>query len=131
MRLAFTMMYVDDVPKTADVWVKGLGLELVYLHDDEVYAELRAGEATLAFARVEFGRSHFPNGQLDDYFERPVGRTEIGFETDRIHEVFSCAQSAGFEVVTPPTERPWGQWIGFMRDPNGILVELSTPMSEE
>jgi catechol 2,3-dioxygenase-like lactoylglutathione lyase family enzyme len=30
--------------------------------------------------------------------------------------------------VVGPLEKPWGQVVAWVRDPNGILVELATPM---
>jgi uncharacterized glyoxalase superfamily protein PhnB len=36
--------------------------------------------------------------------------------------------SAGAVEVKRPTQKPWGQSVGYVRDPNGFLVEICTPM---
>ena len=37
-------------------------------------------------------------------------------------------RAAGATPVKPPERRPWGQVVGFVRDPDGFLVEICTPV---
>jgi uncharacterized glyoxalase superfamily protein PhnB len=41
---------------------------------------------------------------------------------------FSKALKAGATLVAPLADKPWGQTIGYVRDPNGILIEISSEM---
>jgi len=38
------------------------------------------------------------------------------------------AVDAGAVSVVAPDARPWGQVVAYVRDLNGVLVELCTPM---
>ena len=38
------------------------------------------------------------------------------------------ALKAGAASVTPPETKPWGQTVAYVRDNNGFLVELCTPL---
>ena len=131
MRFAYTILYVEDVPATAKAWTEAFALQIAYLHDDGIYAELSTGETTLAFAEVGFGRSHFDDAATQALFDRPPARFEVGLETEAIHAAYAHAVAAGFIGVLAPAQRPWGQWVGFLRDANGILVELSSPIPTE
>jgi uncharacterized glyoxalase superfamily protein PhnB len=35
----------------------------------------------------------------------------------------------GAEPVTPPQTKPWGQDVAYVRDPDGNLVEIASPVS--
>jgi uncharacterized glyoxalase superfamily protein PhnB len=38
------------------------------------------------------------------------------------------AVSAGAVAFRDPEQKPWGQRVAYVREPNGILVELRTPV---
>jgi lactoylglutathione lyase len=38
------------------------------------------------------------------------------------------AVAAGAQLVREPVEKPWGQTVAYVRDPNGTLVELGEPV---
>ncbi|MBO6896680.1 MAG: hypothetical protein JJ868_04820 [Shimia sp.] len=42
---------------------------------------------------------------------------------------FERALAAGCAPVSKPNEVPWGQTISYVRDLNGCLVEIATPMN--
>jgi uncharacterized glyoxalase superfamily protein PhnB len=35
---------------------------------------------------------------------------------------------AGAILVAPPKQKPWGQTVAYVRDIDGFLIELCTPM---
>ena len=39
------------------------------------------------------------------------------------------AVDAGANLYAEPVEKPWGQTVAYLRDPNGILIELATPVA--
>ena len=55
---------------------------------------------------------------------------EMAFVTENIAEDFKRAIDAGAHEFEGITEKPWGQKVGYLRDINGILIELCTPISE-
>lgn len=128
MKLGYTIVYVDDVPATLALWERAFGLERRFLHEDGGYGELATGTTTLSFAEREFGRSHFTDPTTRAMFDGPPARFELGLLTENVPAAYARALAAGMTAVVPPTEKPWGQTVGWVRDPEGILVELATPM---
>ena len=129
MKLGYTILYVDDVPATLAAWQKAFGLALAYEHEDGIYGELATGETTLSFAETEFGRGHFQDADTRAMFDRPPSRFEIGLVTEDVQSAYAQATAAGMTAINPPLEKPWGQTVAWVRDPNGILVELASPVS--
>ena len=56
----------------------------------------------------------------------PTTGTRIGFRVDSIDEVVTILSKIGAEVVTPPTDSPWGR-RAVVKDLDGHFVELVTP----
>lgn len=128
MKLGYTILYVDDVPATIASWEAAFGLSRAYLHEEGIYGELSTGETTLSFAAREFGRSHFTDPETRALFDGRPALFEIGLLTPDVAGAYARATAAGMTAVGAPIEKPWGQVVAWVRDPNGILVELATPM---
>jgi putative ABC transport system permease protein len=56
---------------------------------------------------------------------KPPGE-EIAFEVEDVPAAHARALAAGGMEVMAPREKPWGQVVSYLRDPNGALVELCT-----
>jgi len=56
----------------------------------------------------------------------PTTGTRIGFRVDSVDEVVTILSKIGAEVVTPPTDSPWGR-RAVVKDLDGHFVELVTP----
>jgi catechol 2,3-dioxygenase-like lactoylglutathione lyase family enzyme len=48
----------------------------------------------------------------------------VSVEVDDVDEAHEKAVSAGFEIVHPLTNEPWGVRRFFVRDPNGFVVNV-------
>lgn len=131
MKYGHTIVYVSDVPATLAIWRRAFGLEQRYLHDDDSYGELETGATVLAFAELEFGRGHFSDARTRAMFDGQPARFELSFTVDDVQGAFDKAVAAGMEAVVTPVEKPWGQVVGWVRDPEGVLVELGSPMDLE
>jgi catechol 2,3-dioxygenase-like lactoylglutathione lyase family enzyme len=129
MKFGYTILYVDNVPATLATWQAAFGLALAFAHEDAIYGELATGETTLSFAETEFGRGHFDDEDTRAMFDRLPSRFEIGLVTDDVQSAYAKATAAGMTAVNPPQNKPWGQTVAWVRDPNGILVELASPMA--
>ena len=123
MRFRYTILYVDDVAGTLDFFERAFGLDRAMLHEGGDYGELDTGPTVLAFSSRalmrELGKSP---GTVDA--ASPV--FEIAFETDDVAGAIERATGAGAELVQGAERMPWGQTVGYVRDPNGYLVELCT-----
>nr|WP_310793712.1 VOC family protein [Flavobacterium lindanitolerans] len=52
----------------------------------------------------------------------------MGFTTENVEETILKAVNAGATVVENPKTKPWGQIVAYLRDLDGFLIEICTPM---
>ncbi|NQX93074.1 MAG: VOC family protein [Flavobacteriales bacterium] len=128
MKLAYSILYVEDVTKTVEFYNTAFGFETKFITPESDYAELITGETTLAFASHELGRSNFKKG----FEASSLGTTPFGFElaftSENIQSDFETAVKAGASIYEPLVQKPWGQTVGCLRDLNGFLIEVCTPI---
>ena len=53
MHFGYSIIYVASVPETLAFYDKAFGLQTGFLHESELYGELKTGATTLAFAADE------------------------------------------------------------------------------
>jgi uncharacterized glyoxalase superfamily protein PhnB len=53
---------------------------------------------------------------------------EIALVTEDPDGAYQVAVKAGAEPVAAPAAKPWGQLVGYVRDLNGCLIEICSPM---
>ena len=123
MRYAQTILYVADVAAAVRFYTDAFGLEPGFADAGGTYATLAGEGGQLAFA------SHDQAAQgVGDEARRPPAGFEVWIETDDVPAAVDRALRAGAELVAEPVEKPWGQTVAYVRDPNGALVELGTPV---
>ena len=134
MRFGYTILYVEDVRETLAFYEKAFGFKARLVVDTDDYGELDIHrDTTLAFANEIFveksiGPRRFRVNRKEDPNAAGV---EISFVIEKgegIQEAFKAAVEAGAQVVTEPEEKPWGQQVAYVRDCNGFLVEICTPV---
>ena len=128
MKYAYTIFYVTKVTETIEFYEKAFGLSRKFITPEKDYGELISGETTIAFASIELGNTNFKNGfEKITPHKKPFG-VELAFTTDNIEADFKKALEAGATLFEPLTEKPWGQKVGYLRDNNGFLIEICTPV---
>lgn len=128
MKLGYTILYVPGVAASLDFFERAFGLNRRFLHESGTYGELDTGATTLAFADHGLGEHNFPGGHVEAHRSaQPLGM-EIGLVTDEVAAAHARALAAGARELSPPTQRPWGQTVSYLRCPDGCLVELCSPM---
>ena len=128
MKYAYTILYVDDVTKTISFYKNAFGFQKKFITPEGDYAELNSGETTIAFASTILGNSNFKNGfKKAALYKKPHG-VEMAFTTETIEADFKKAIASGAIEYEPITEKPWGQKVGYLRDLNGFLIEVCTPI---
>ena len=126
MKLGYTLVYVDDVPAAMNFYEKAFGLEKGFLHENQ-YGEMITGTTKLGFVHHDTAGSHgFRYQKLTAKNEAPG--IEIGFVTDDVEAAFERAVQAGALVASKPAKKPWGQVVCYVRDCNGLLVEICSAM---
>lgn len=130
MKQGYTIIYVADVPRSISFYEAAFGLERKFIHESNLYGQLYTGETVLAFAGVEAaemnGIAILPNDP-----KGPAAAWEICLVTNDVTAAYESAVSNGCSPVTAPSEKPWGQTVSYVRDVDGCLVEIASPIDRE
>jgi lactoylglutathione lyase len=128
MKFGYTIIYVSDVANSLDFFEKAFGFGKKFIDPSGDYGELNTGETTLSFAAHSLGKLNLPDGYIrSDLSAQPLG-IEIALITDAIEMAHQQAITAGAVEITAPKAKPWGQIVSYLRSPDGILIELCTPI---
>lgn len=123
----FPNILTDDIAATRDFYVDLLGLHVAF--DSDWFVNLRSEESPACELGV-WRRDHelIPA----DFRHAPAG-TVVSFIVDDVDAVHDDAVSRGLAIVEPPRDLFYGQRQLMLADPNGMLIDVSTPveMSEE
>ena len=122
-RLGYVILHVPDVSAAVAFYEAAFGLSCRFVHPSG-YAEMETGVTALAFASHALVEA---NGLPPASHGQPSG-AEVALVTRDVAGAFQCAVQAGAVAAVAPAERPWGQVVGYVRDLNGFLVELCSPM---
>jgi lactoylglutathione lyase len=128
MKLGYTILYVNDVEATLRFYERAFGLKRKMLDEGKQYGELDTGGTTLAFAANGFVRSHMPVKFEEAGPSKEAPPIELGMVTQDVENSFRQAVAAGAVEVKKPEKKPWGQTVGYVRDINGFLVEICSPI---
>ena len=128
MKFGYTIVYVESVSETLTFYKEAFGFDVRFLHESGQYGELETGETTLAFASHSMGKMN-----LDGHYQKTDPNAaslgvEIAFVTDNVANAYDKAVSSGAVSINPPTEKPWGQVVAYVRAKEGSLIELCSPI---
>lgn len=127
-RLSHIIYYVDDVVVAADFYIRAFGFTISFLHESNQYVELDTGSTKLAFASHDLGAYNLSDGYLhSNITEKPFG-VELVCTVDDVHASFEHAKNMGAIEIAPPKEKPWGQTVAYVRDPQGIIIEIASEL---
>lgn len=129
IRFAYTILYVQDVSKTLAFYEQAFGFTRKFISPDNSYGELLVGETTLSFAAITLAKSNLKDGFLESSLANKPFGIEIGFTTTNVDETLLKAVAAGASLVEQPKTKPWGQVVAYVRDLDGFLIEICTPMN--
>ncbi len=128
LRFAYTIIYVPSPDAALTFYETAFGFERRFLAEGGDYGELDTGATTLSFASEGMADHVFPNGYQRHRPDAEPFAYEIGFTTGDVAAAVDKAVSAGATLVLAPEVRPWGQTVAYVRDLNGVLIEICTPM---
>jgi len=128
MKFAYTILYVPDVLAAIEFYERAFGLQRGFVHESGEYGELQTGGTTLSFASLALASSNFAGGVSASDPKSAPPAFEVAFSTDDVATAYDRAVNAGATAIMPPKEKPWGQTVAYVRDLDGNLVELCTPM---
>jgi catechol 2,3-dioxygenase-like lactoylglutathione lyase family enzyme len=133
--LSTVAVIAPDASASRKLYVDALGLPLEssgggeYHHSEQIGGCNSFGIWPLAqAARACFGTSEWPA-------ERPVPQVSIEFDVADVTAVSEAAEElrqAGYDLLHPPREEPWGQTVARLQSAEGAIVGISyAPMLHE
>jgi lactoylglutathione lyase len=128
MKFGYVILYVDNVEATLAFYEQAFALKRRMLDDTKQYGELETGGTRLAFAANTLVRNMIPVDVVQSGLNKPAPPFELAMTTEEVDAAFRQALAAGAVEVKSPEAKPWGQIVGHVRDPNGFLIEICSPM---
>lgn len=130
IRFSYTIFYVSDVAKAAQFYASVFELEIRFIHESGTYAEIDTQGVTLAFASEGLAETNLPGGFKKNSLKEQPQACEVAFTTDDPDALHKKAVKAGAIPLAPPQKKPWGQTVGYVRDPFGILIEIANAIHD-
>jgi lactoylglutathione lyase len=128
MKLGYSILYVNDVSQALAFYERAFGLKRRFVDEKGQYGELDTGATALAFVSNDAAGKHLPEGFRRNSRQELPGGFEIAFLSEDVQGAFDQAVKNGAVAVTKPAQKPWGQTVAYVRDLDGVLVELASPM---
>lgn len=128
VKLGYTIMYVNDVVKTVKFYEASFGFKCKFIPPEKDYAELETGNTTLAFTSKELANTNLKNGFLESSITNKPFGMEIALITDDVDATIKLALNNGAVLVAEPVLKPWGQIVGYIKDIDGFLIEICSPI---
>ncbi|MGF2614251.1 VOC family protein [Rossellomorea vietnamensis] len=124
LKLGYIILYVESLENTIRFYRDLLGLKVKM--EAGTYIELETGGTTLSFNTRESGREITGLPIPDE--KRREQTFEIGLVTEDVRGTVEKLRSEGVAVLLEPTEKPWGQVVAYVEDPDGHYIEICTPL---
>lgn len=124
MDFASIRMISDDLESVVSFYEQVTGVPAIW--PSPVFAEMHLPACTIAFG-------HTQTAQLFNNSARPADNHTviIEFLVDDVDKEFERLKSLVSEWVQEPTTMPWGNRSILFRDPDGNLVNLFTPVTDD
>ena len=128
VKLGYTILYVSNVTASVEFYEAAFGFQRKFITPENDYAELLTGETTLSFVSLALANTNLKNGfVMSKLAEKPFG-IELALVTENVQEIIDVAIKHGATLLEAPKQKPWGQTVAYIRDTDGFLIELCTPM---
>ena len=128
IKFAYTILYVQDVERSIQFYENAFGFKRTFIVPGNAYGELSTGNTTLSFASIEQANSNLKDGFQESSNNQKPFAMEIGFTTNDVEGVYQKAIAAGAIPEAETKLKQHGQTVAYVRDPDGFLVEICTPM---
>lgn len=128
IKFAYTILYVQNVTTSIEFYERAFGFSRKFITPENDYGELFVGETTLSFASFELAKSNLTKGFTQSNLNNQPFGIELGFTSDHVLDTFNNAVNAGAIIVESPIVKSWGQTVAYLRDLDGFLIEVCSPM---
>jgi len=111
----------DNLPETKNFYIKLFDFNVDY--DSDWFIHLISKDKKLELGIINRTNEIVPK----EYQIKPQG-FYITFVVDNADEIFAIAKLENFEIVSQPEDTFYGQRRLLLKDPNGALVDVSSPI---
>lgn len=120
----YPVLMTDDVAGTAAFWQQHFGL--VPMFSDSWYVHLQLdGDPSVNLAVLDRTHPTVPEGARTAI----TGGLLINFEVADVDAVHRRLAAAGLPMLLEPRDEDFGQRHFITRDPNGVLIDVITPIA--
>lgn len=124
MKFSHVTLLVSDVPEAIAFYEKAFGFKQRFIHESGLFAELEMEGMGLHFAASEAVKANLPKGFQENHPSNVPAGIEVCLVTDDVADAFAKAIEAGATAYAEPKVMFWGQTIAYVRDLDGILIEI-------
>lgn len=123
----YPVIMTDDVQKTSDFYKDNFRFQASF--ESDWYVHLQSTEDEKVNLAIM-------SGDHETIPKKSQGRVSgliLNFEVDDVDAEFSKAQEGGLPIIVPIKDEAFGQRHFLTEDPNGVLIDVITPIppSEE
>ena len=133
MKFSNVRLLVKDFKKCFKFYSEQLGFEPAWGDENSCYASFKVADGIEGFALFvsDFMAAAVGNAdkvQPSDCREKSM----ISFEVANVDETYQLLMTKGINFISQPTDMTdWGMRVVHLRDPEGNLIELFTPLTME
>lgn len=120
-----SLLMVTDLDASTEFYRDVVGLEPDAVEQGNV--EFATGQCTLVL-ESDFDEDVLDAFGLDDPGNDRGNGVIVAVAVDSVEEVHRRAAETGVDVRLEPTDVDWGRRILLLADPDGYIVEVSTPL---
>jgi len=111
----------DKLTESKDFYTKLFDFKINY--DSDWFVHLISKDKQLELGIIDRSNQIVPS----DFRNLPQG-FYVTFVVDNADDIYEIAKGESYEVVEKPTDTFYGQRRLLLRDPNGALVDISSPI---
>lgn len=111
----------DNLPESRNFYTKLFDFNVDF--DSDWFIHLVSKDKKLELGIIDRTNDIVPK----DFQDNPQG-FYVTFVVDSADEIFQIAESENFEIISEPTDTFYGQRRLLLKDPNGVLVDISSPI---
>lgn len=128
MHLSYVRVLVDDFSACFRFYREIMGFEVLWGDENNVYAEFQVGPKTRLAVTARRVMAEVPGVSSAAGSSGPE-RFMLVFEVDDVDARAAALKGRGAQLVAEPVDRPaWTVRTAHLRDPEGNLIEINTPL---
>jgi lactoylglutathione lyase len=117
-RDSFPILEVSDVSRSLRFYTELLGFRVTFSFDGD------DGKPVFASLELDDGTKMAIGGPKEDVSS---GSVAIWLYTDDVDATVADLRQEGVEVIAEPEDKPWGERVASVSDPDGYTIHLAAP----